>query len=272
MKKMLSIIAIFFGVYLAALVLVYTFQRSFLYFPPQQYIGAEALGIDNVTEVLIETEEADLTAWWLPPRNVNAPVVMFFHGNASAVWTNNDIFSELNARGYGVLSVGYPGYPPNAGQATQDGLRRAAIAHYDWLIKKNIAPDHIVFYGTSLGSGVATQLALHREPSLLILEAPFTSAVELGQENMPFFPVGALMKDRFESEKALRSLDMPLLVLHGTEDEVIPVYMGEAIYESYINGPKQLHIIPGGFHTNLWELGGRDVIYDALDGGVSGGT
>jgi len=217
--------------------------------------------------IVTASDEAWATGWYAPPANPDGTVVMVFHGNGSAVYSNSDIFRDLMGEGYGVLSVGYPGYPGRSlvlAEPTQLNLVDAALYQYDYLIDEGHAPDNIVFYGTSLGSGVAAQLAAERQPSLLIMDAPFNSVLDMGRKQMPWLPVSLLMKDKFESDKALDGMDVPLIWIHGTADRIIPLSQGRKLYDGY-NGPKSAHIIEGGQHTNLWFLGGREIVLGALE-------
>lgn len=250
--------------YAVPLVLVYIFQRSFLYIPPKIYMTPQAVGLSGVEEISLQNSGGDqVSAWWIAPANDRAPVIMFFHGNGSAVYSNHDIYRDLQAAGYGVLGAGYPGYPGSTGKPTQDGIIDAVEVQYDWLTAQGISPDRIVFYGTSLGTGIASQLTLRRPPILLILEAPFTSGIDMGREAMPVFPVKWLMKDSYESVAALAQIRVPMVWMHGTEDDVVPFRLGRELFDGY-QGPKSELIITGGQHTNLWGLGAREFVLDEL--------
>ena len=243
--------------YLIAAAAVFLLQRKLLYFPPSLYLTPVAVGVD-MTEVEMRFGDYGgwATVWYAPPSSPDNKVVMVFHGNGSAVYSNHDIFRELTGAGYGVMSVGYPGYPgrsPVLAKPTQTTLTLAAEGQYKWLIEEDIKPENIVFYGTSLGSGVAAQLAAKHRPALLVMDAPFNSVLDMGRKQVPWLPVGLLMKDRFESDKALADLDMPLIWIHGTADRIIPIAQGQKLYDGY-GGPKTAHIIEGGQHTNLWFL------------------
>jgi len=242
--------------YLILLLLAYIFQRSLLYFPPEFY--------NPPPDWMVEIEAADGSmAWWVAPARDTAPVILVFHGNASAIDSNMAIFRDLHAQGYGVMSIGYPGYPGNAGKPTQETLVASAIAQHDWVLAQSISPDRIVFYGTSLGSGVATQVAANQQPGLLILDAPFQSTQAIAKQSMWFLPVGILMKDTYRSDLALGNLDMPLIWIHGTHDRVIPLTSGQSLYDGY-SGPKTAHILENGEHHNGWLMGGREIVLTTL--------
>lgn len=236
-----------------------------MYFPPSIYLSPGDVGIE-AAEKNFESDDGSATAWWLPPKG-NKPVIMFFHGNGSAVYSNYNIYADLNRLGYGVWGAGYVGYPGLAngpGKPSQSAIVDSAIDQYDHLVATGVKPEKIIFYGTSLGSGVAAQLAAHRKPAMLIAEAPFNSTLEIGQKSMPIFPVNRLMKDKFRSGKALEGLDMPLIWMHGTDDVIIPLSQGRKLYDSYI-GPKAHQIFERGQHTNLWSLGGQDYVIKTIE-------
>lgn len=239
--------------YVAICAVIFFAQRKFLYFPPNIYHAVPA-GFSE-----IRTQEGYL-GWYSPAQN-GQRTVMVFHGNASSIDSNLHIFRDLKAQGYGVWSVGYPGYPGNAGPPTQKNIMAAATSQYETLRESGVS--NIVFYGTSLGSGVASQLAATHQPDLLILDAPFNSAVDMATRQMPFLPTRLLMKDRWDSGKVLDGLNVPLLWIHGTADGIIPVSQGRKLFDPYV-GPKSAYIINNAHHTNTWIMGGRDRTLTAL--------
>lgn len=251
-------------IYSLIVAVFYVMQRKFIYFPPQLYLSPQSVNLPNFQEVIINSGNGDkLTALWSPPKDDTHKVVMFFHGNGSAVFSNHDIFRDLTNIGLGVLSVGYPGYPGSDGSPSQASIEHAARLHYDYLMQEGITPDKLVYYGTSLGSGIAAQLAEQHPPALLVLDAPFNSILDMGRKHTPFLPVKLLMKDQYRSDLALTGLDVPLILTHGTADNVVPISQGQKLFDGY-SGPKQSHIIQGGQHTNLWGLGTREIIFEAL--------
>jgi len=263
MRILKIIILIGLALYLAGLLFVYTQQRKLMYFPPTNYLTPSDVGLEQAKEITVRSKTGDeLLAWWVAPQ-ARKPVIMFFHGNGSAVYSNHDIYRDLSASGYGILGVAYPGYPGSSGKPTEAALVAAAYTQYDFLIDQGTEADSIIFYGTSLGAGVAAQLSKTRKPALIIMEAPFTSALDIARSQLKIYPVSLLMKDTFLSDEALQGSDIPMLWLHGTNDTIISHEMGQHLFEGY-DGPKVAHVIQGGQHTNLWFLGGREIILEAL--------
>lgn len=253
--KRLLILAL--AIYIIILALAYIFQRSVIYFPPQFY--------NPPPDWMGEVRAGDGSlAWWSAPARDTSPVILVFHGNASSIDSNMPLFRDFHAQGYGVLSIGYPGYPGNAGTPTQASLTAAAIAQYDWVVTQGIAPERIVLYGTSLGSGVAAQLAERREVGMIILDAPFQSTLAIAKAQMRFLPIGLLMKDTFRSDLALAELRVPLIWIHGTDDRVIPLVSGQRLFDGYA-GPKTAHRLVGANHNNTWLRGGREHVLTALE-------
>ena len=246
---------VFLGItlYVGLATIAFFAQRKLLYFPPNVLYSPP----DGMTEI---RTEANSLGWYSPAKR-NLPTVMVFHGNASSIDSNLHIFRDLQHAGYGVWSVGYPGYPGTTGTPTQKNIILAAIDQYQHL--SGIGVEKIVFYGTSLGSGVTAQLAAHHRPNLLILDAPFDSVAAMARKNMPILPIDVLLKDKWQSDKALKNLDVPLIWIHGTDDKIIPIGHGQKLYDGY-EGPKSAHIISGASHINTWLNGGREIVLSAL--------
>ncbi len=247
--------------YLIALVLVYQFQRSFMYFPPAKYYSPVEAPLPEFEEIKFETAEGTyVTAWWSAPKD-NAPVFMFFHGNGSAVYSNAHIFKDLLDQGYGIWSVGYPGYPGSTGKPSETAITSAAVEQYNLLKEKGYDGERIILYGTSLGSAIAVDVARKRSVSKIILEAPFYSMYHMVKLKMPIFAFKPLVKDKYENFDALQSLEVPMLWIHGDRDRVIPIGEGRRLFDGYA-GPKESLVIPGGSHVNAWVSGGREQILE----------
>lgn len=241
------------SLYLILLVIAYFGQRKLIYFPSGHYQPPPA----GWTEV--QTEDGFLG--WHSPAREGLPTLMIFHGNGSAIDSNMHIFRDLQAAGYGVWSVGYPGYPGNSGTPTQANIIAAARQQHKALKEQGVSD--IIFYGTSLGSGVAAQLAAELMPELLILDAPFNSIADIAAQQMPLLPTRLLLRDKWESDRALQGLSVPLIWIHGTADQIVHISQGQKLFDGY-EGPKSGHIIPGAHHTNTWLNGGREIVLDAL--------
>lgn len=271
MRTLLGGLAISLGLYLVLLILIYIFQRSFLYIPDQQVPSELHLSEMDFSAVAISLNNGtDLKSLWRAPTDNGKPVIIHFHGNAGSQYARIPLYQAMALDGAGVLGVGYPGYGGNAGDPTEDLLYQTAQAHYDWLIEQGYSPKQIVIVGQSLGSGVATWLASNNDAAGLILEAAYTGMDDMAQRQFPIFPARLLVKDRFRSLDRIGNIDMPLSWIHGTRDELIPYAMGELLFDGATQ-PKVAHAIKGGGHNDLWQRGIDQIIRRDAEQYVAGG-
>ena len=112
---------------------------------------------------------------------------------------------------------------------------------------KGIQDKNIIIYGESLGTAIATEIAQNKKYAGVILESPFTSMINLGKKYYPFFPVSFLLKDKFESYKKINKISVPILIIHGEVDKIVPYSMGKKMYE-LANQPKFFHSQEYGDH------------------------
>jgi fermentation-respiration switch protein FrsA (DUF1100 family) len=169
-----------------------------------------------------------------PPDNSFNRWVVYFHGaddNNTDMWDQTD-FYQLRDLGFHVLAPEYPGYSGKPGQSTEQIVEQEAQIAYDYLRKTyNVPESNIVIFGTSLGTGVAVDLASRVRAGALVLNAPYTSVIALGRREYPFIPLSLLLVDRFESDKKMPSVHMPVFIHHTVEDKIIPFEHGRKLYE-----------------------------------------
>ncbi|NNE57669.1 MAG: alpha/beta hydrolase [Hellea sp.] len=258
MRKIVWGILILALLYLIGMLIIFLIQRKFYYLPPDETGTpiAPPIGMAQVTNT--SSLGHDVMAWWAPPAD-GGDVVVYFHGNGSAVIQGGFLYQDMMMAGLGVLAAEYPGYPRSSGTPSEANIIAAAEAHYEFLISQGIRSENIHLYGTSLGAGVAAQLASRKQVGSLILEAPFYSMVDMIKLRLPIYGFRPLVRDKYESYRALESVDVPLLWIHGTVDQVIPIEEGRRLYDGY-TGPKSQYVISGGTHQNLWISGGRERI------------
>ena len=143
-------------------------------------------------------------------------------------------FKNLNLN---FLIIAWRGFNGNKGKPNEMGLYEDAKSAIKWLKAKGIKEKNIILYGESVGTGVAVEVAQNKNYAGVILESPFTSMVNMGKKYYPFFPVSFLLKDKFESYKKITNISVPVLVMHGKVDKIVPFHMGKKIYE-LANEPK----------------------------------
>ena len=163
----------------------------------------------------------------------------------------------------GIFYLNNRGYGGSAGKPTEANNVADAIAAYDELRRRGVPADKIVAYGESLGSGQAVRLAAERPLAGVVLEAPLTSAVDVGRSTYFFLPLSLLMTDQYNIERHIHSVTAPILILHGEKDEVIPLEMGKRNYRA-ANDPKRMVTFPDGAHTDLFDHGAWETTLEFL--------
>ncbi len=247
MKWVLAFIAV---IYAAAVIGMAVFQRRFLYFPDQRFTHPDEAGLSGVEELRLATDDGQtLVAWHLPPRGGH-PVILYFHGNAGALADRATRFRIFAESGYGFLAISYRGYGGSTGWPTQAGLMRDGEAAYREARARGYGSNRIVLMGESLGTGVATALAGAHDAAALVLDSPFSSAVDVAAVHYKMFPVRWLMLDQFRSDLAMRDVHIPVLIVHGDADPVIPIDLARRLFEC-TSEPKTFIRVAGGGHLVL---------------------
>jgi fermentation-respiration switch protein FrsA (DUF1100 family) len=260
--KWLLIVAV--GFYCGVLALMYVFQRAMMYFPDATRVAPAQAGLPRAAEVTFASSDGEkLLAWYLPP-DAGKPLVIYFQGNAEGLAARVGRFTWLSADGTGLLALCYRGYGGSSGTPSEDGLIRDAAAAYGFA-RERIPAQRIVLFGESLGTAVAVALAAGHDVAAVILDAPFTSAAEVGAAAYPFAPVRWLIKDKFRSDERIGRLTAPLLVMHGEQDRIVPIRFGEKLF-ALAREPKRFVRFPQGGHVDLDDHGAAKVVQAFLAG------
>lgn len=250
-------------IYIVVVGFTYAFQRSLMYFPATDLPPPIQVGVPEMTEVALRTADGlDLVAWYAAAP-AGRPTIVYFHGNGGNIANRADRARTFIDNGYGVLLVSYRGYAGNPGKPNEDGLFADGRAALAFAREQGISADQLVLVGESLGSGVAVRMASESDVAALILEAPFTSAADTGQNAYPFLPVKLLIKDRFDSLSRIGQVRAPLLIVHGERDRVVPTKLGRRLFAA-ANEPKQGVFLPGAGHNDLAAYGLLDIERDFL--------
>jgi len=236
-----NIILIIILIYLIVTIAVYIFQRKLLYHPysPPHFskeTSGEGLNY-KFDKIKIKVNEKIKLNGWFHFKDKSKKTILFLHGNAGNLDNRIYKLNYLGGLDINFLIIAWRGYSLSSGKPTESGLYEDANSALDFLKDKEIFETNIILYGESLGTAVAIEIAQNNNFAGVILEAPFTSMVELGQKYYPFFPVKLLLKDKYESKKKIKNLKSPILVMHGMKDKIVPFYMGEEIFK-LANNPK----------------------------------
>lgn len=250
----LAIFGLFAAGYVAAAVYMAINQRAFLYRVAPAWIAPETQGIPRAEAFRLANSPASapgeptLAGWWVPPTRDDAPVFLYFHGNANGLDRRAKRFGLLTADGSGLLAMSYRGYGGSEGNPTEAALHADAERIHAALAAK-VAPERIVIFGESLGSGVALNLARKAKARALILDSPYVSILSRGQASYPWLPVSWLLTDTFRSDLWIAEAKIPTLIIHGTADVTIPVEESAALATRAKNGNVTRKIYPGEPHV-----------------------
>ena len=202
--------------------------------------------------------------WWIPADQPSNRYLIYLHGSAFNIGANISHARRFKNLDFSVLLISYRGYGRSEGNfPTEVQVYADAEAAWDYLVyHKGISPRDIYIYGHSLGGAVAINLAIaHPEAGGLIVEAAFTSIADMGRQHKlyRFLPIELITHQRFDSINKINRLKMPVLILHGTEDSVVPYEMSRQLYEK-APAPKKIKLILGGGHNNSARVGGAEYL------------
>lgn len=260
-RLFVAVVSLVATIYAGSVGLLFVFQRDLL-FPGNQYRPTPSeLGVPEMQQVTLRTRDGlDLVGWYAPPRGGRVTVVSF-QGNDDFVGANAAFARQLIDRGIGILLTSYRGYSGNPGSPSEDGLYEDGRAALDFVARSGA---RVILQGFSLGSAIAVQLATERKIVGLILEAPFTSAVDVAAAAYPFVPVRLLMRDRFDSVAKIGAVAAPVLLTYGTQDEVIPAEQFDRLYAA-IRAPKTRIVFGGATHVDLARHGSGGVALQFIE-------
>ena len=185
-----------------------------------------------MTRIPLATPDGETLVLWYADAEAGRPTVLFLHGNAGEIADRADRFAYYQSRGYGVAFLSYRGYGGSTGSPTESGLLIDAKAAYDFLRAEGLPATSIILVGESLGTGPAVITAARNPVAAVVLEAPYSAAVDIARRAYPWAPVGILMKDQFRSRDHIAAINAPLLILHGDADRVIPQGFGRRLFDA----------------------------------------
>ena len=206
---------------------------------------------------VIELGTADgerLAALWHPPES-GEPIVLFLHGNGTAIATMGPVVDALADAGFGVLMPAWRGYPGSTGRPSEAGILLDAEAAHDFAaaFAARAGAAGVAVYGQSLGTGAAVHLASTRAVRALVLEASYDSVLAVASGRFPVLPVAALLRHPFRSDRRIGGVEAPILIHHGTADRVIPIAHGRALHALAPEGAR-LNEVEGASHFNIGAL------------------
>ncbi len=232
--------------------------RKFLYYPlvlrPDAPLPAYAR---DAREIFCEASDGNTIHGLYWPARSGRPTILFLHGNAQSVYEWALIREELEPLDCGLLLIDYPGYGKSSGRPREESLYAAGEAMLNWLLEEqSISENQLILFGKSLGGGVTTKLAPGRCLLGVVLESTFRSIPSVVDKLIPMLPADAVFKsERYASIERIDHITAPVLVVHGEEDELIPLAEGQALFEK-ANPPKDFYLVPGAGHNDVSMIAG----------------
>jgi fermentation-respiration switch protein FrsA (DUF1100 family) len=234
--------------YVGLVALMYFVQRALMYFPDTTRWSLAEVGLPQAEEVVLPTSDGEHVVVWHMPPQPEKPVVLYFQGNGGGLNLRARRFSRLVADGTGLVALNYRGYGGSTGRMTEAGLLRDAEAAYAFTAERYGA-ERIVLWGESLGTGVAVAVAAEHPVARVLLESPFTSAVDVAAAAFWYIPVRLLMHDQFRSDERIAKVTAPVLIVHGDQDRTVPFVFGERLY-AMVQSPKRFLRLPNASHND----------------------
>lgn len=272
----LSITGIALSSYVGISAFLYIFQRVLIYKPNSEIINLPSdpdyrLAYKDIWIPIVDSSEK-IHSWWFPaPTGKDSPslpqeqtqvlksspkTILYLHGTGGNISHNLPRIEGLHQLGFSVLAIDYRGYGKSQGDFPSElQLYQDSQAAWNYLTQeRNISPQQIIIYGESLGGAIALDLAI-KNPNAggLILQSTFTSMAEVANQSpwMKAIPVSLLINQKFDSVEKIKSLQVPVLLIHGLKDSGIPSSMSQRLYELAPN-QKQLFLVPDAEHARIY--------------------
>lgn len=260
---MLNLFLAFFTIFALFCIVARLLHRYFLYVPDSKRIDPSEAGLSGVEEIVFKASDGKKLIAWYRPAAPGKPTLLYFPGNSGNVAARAGKVRAITADGYGVFILNYRGFGGSDSRPTEKRLVKDAATAYDTLRGLGVPPRDIVVYGESLGTAVATHACQQREAKALVLESPFSSAVNVGKLAWPLLPLKQIMVDQYNTVDRIGSIHVPLFIVHGGRDAVIPLDMARHVFRE-ANEPKTLTVVPRAGHNDLFEQGAWARVRDFL--------
>ena len=258
----LAVVVLLVGLALAAL---WGLQRQLIYYPDASDVPPAGEVLPGARDVTLETADGlELGAWYLPAdaeRDTGMAVLMA-PGNGGNRAGRADLARRLGDRGLSVLLVDYRGYGGNPGSPSEDGLAADADAAVRALVELGHPLDRTIFFGESLGTGVVAGLQQRHRPAGIVLRSPFTDLADVGRHHYPWLPVRTLLRDRFPVLDPIATSDVPVTVIYGDRDGVVPTELSVRVANSAPSLVERV-VLEGADHNDAVMFGPR--VADAVD-------
>jgi uncharacterized protein len=237
--------------YLSAALLLCVFQIRLIFQPGKLSRNFKFKNFPIREEVFLKTQDGEtINGLFFPGRDATR-AILYFHGNAGDLSGWQFVAEDLLPSGLSVFIIDYRGYGKSSGKISERGFYADAESALLFLVEeKGIDPNSIIVYGRSIGSGVAVEMAARKKLAGVVLESPYDSLASLANEKLPFFFPSLYLRSKFDNQKKLDKIACPVVLIHGTDDSLIPVTHSSRLYKN-VKGKKLLVLIDKGQHNDL---------------------
>jgi fermentation-respiration switch protein FrsA (DUF1100 family) len=243
------------GLFLLACALRYS-SRHFLFPVSEVPQGQQPEGF---SELVVQAADGVAARALVLPTDASATTLIYFHNNRETAATRSELARVLAGHGVSTVLVEYRGYGRSQGvEPSETGLYLDAEAILNELVRRGVGKAEMVLWGTSLGTGVAAEMARRGWGARLILEAPYTSIPDLVQDSVPLAPATWLVRDHFDTLSKSTEIRLPTLVIHGDQDEIVPFWMGQRLARQLPDAT--LLCVPGAHHGDLFSYAGTSLV------------
>lgn len=249
-KILLSLSALIIITYLSVVGLLYINQRSLQYYPDKNIEEISKYNLPNTQDIMVKGSDGlNIQLWFHKPKK-DMPMVLYLHGNAYTLGYRSPRFKKLIDMGFGFVAPAYHGFSKSEGKPNKANILADVVTSIKFMQEKGFKTEDTIIIGESLGSGVAATIAAQYQFKGVFLITPYTSIANRAQEIYWYLPIKFLVKDNFSTEENIALIHAPLLMVHGTNDTVIPYTHSEKLM-SIAKEPKKLIIYPEMTHSNL---------------------
>ena len=233
-------------------------ENFFIFFPQTSFdFHPQDLRLEY-RDIYFQTQDGKkLHGWFFPLKN-DSPVILFCHGNAGNISHRLDNIKRLLEKNLQVFIFDFRGYGKSTGRPSEKGLYLDGLAAYDYLVKKEkVSPERIILFGRSLGAAVALNIATQKSAKSIIMESAFTSTKDMAKTIILFRLFSWAIPANYNNMAKISRINIPLLIIHGDHDEIVPFHMGQTLFES-AKDPKYFLKLTGARHNDTYEVGGEN--------------
>jgi pimeloyl-ACP methyl ester carboxylesterase len=252
---MIYVAAILLGLltlYWLILVGMFLFQRKLLYHPSYGAQNPFLLKLEGAKKYFVTSHGNTILTLLHHPAKKDYPTIIYFHGNTGSLATEFRIerLNHFAKAGFGYAAVSFRGFGDSGGTISEQGLYHDARASIELVRRKLKTPlQNMILFGESLGSGVAVRMATEHCIKGIALDSPYCSITDRAKEKYPWLPVSAILKDTFNSHGIIHRVICPILIIHGDQDETMPIHHGKRLFDT-AREPKRGLFIEGLGHVD----------------------